>query len=132
MASGVFSSEHQGTPASVACRRVPTVLNFTNEPMTRYAKRVDENHAEVVAGIRHALPEATVMDLSGPGQGCPDIMVGYAGRNYLLEIKDGAKAPSRRDLTDAQKTFHGKWQGQAAVVTTAAEALAAILRAQTR
>lgn len=97
--------------------------------MTRYAKRVDENHAQVVAELRAALPEATVLDLSGTGKGCPDIMVGWNGLNFLLEIKDGDKPKSRRELTEAQKAFHLSWQGQAAIVTTAAQAVAAILRA---
>ena len=97
--------------------------------MTRYAKRTDDNHAAVVAELRDALPEATVFDLSGAGKGVPDLLVGWNGRNYLLEIKDGNKPPSRRDLTDAQKIFHGTWQGQVAIVTTAANAVAAILRA---
>jgi len=100
--------------------------------MTRYAKRVDDNHKEVVEGIRAALPEATVCDLSGSGKGVPDLLVGYAGRNFLLEIKDGAKSPSRRDLTDAQKTFHCRWQGQVAIATSAAGAIAAILRTLTQ
>ena len=94
----------------------------------RYAKRTDDNHASVVAGIRLALPDATVFDLSGTGDGAPDLLIGLRGRNYLIEIKDGEKPPSRRDLTDAQKTFHAKWQGQVAVATTAAGAVAAILK----
>lgn len=99
--------------------------------MTRYAKRTDENHSAVVAEIRAALPEATVCDLSGSGRGVPDLLVGYAGRNYLIEIKDGTKIPSQRELTDAQKDFHASWQGQVAIATTAAGAVAAILRAVT-
>ena len=98
--------------------------------MTRFAKRTDDNHSEVVRGIRDALPEATVFDLSGAGRGIPDLLIGYAGCNYLVEIKDGEKTPSQRDLTDAQKTFHASWQGQVAIATTAAGAVAAILRAQ--
>ena len=92
------------------------------------ARRTDDNHREVIDGFRAAMPEATVFDLSGTGKGCPDVMVGWRGRNYLFEIKDGGKAPSRRDLTDAQKDFHGSWQGQVAVVTTAAEMAAVIAR----
>lgn len=98
----------------------------------RHAKRTDENHKTVVAELRAALPEATVCDLSGSGKGVPDLLVGWAGRNFLLEIKDGSKPPSRRDLTDAQKEFHGAWQGQVAVVTSAAHAVAAILRSITK
>ena len=53
----------------------------------RRAARVDDNHAKIVASLR--LVGCTVLDLSAVGQGCPDIMVGLAGVNYLIEIKDG-------------------------------------------
>lgn len=87
----------------------------------RYAKRVDANHAEVVAQFRELLPEASVFDLSGAGRGIPDILVGHNGFNYLFEIKDGSKPPSARKLTPAQKKLHESWQGQICVVTTATE-----------
>ena len=99
--------------------------------MTRYAKRTDDNHRAVVDELREALPEATVCDLSGAGKGVPDLLIGYAGRNYLVELKDGNKPPSRRELTEAQQTFHGQWQGQVCIATTAANAIAAILRTLT-
>ena len=97
--------------------------------MTRYAKRTDDNHADVVQEVRDALPEATVFDLSGTGKGAPDLLIGFGGRNYLVELKDGEKTPSARSLTEAQQKFHGTWQGQVAIATTAAGVVAAILRA---
>jgi len=100
--------------------------------MTRYAKRVDENQADVVAEIRAALPEATVFDLSGSGKGIPDLLIGFNGGNYLVEIKDGSKPPSERKLTPAQEALHTNWQGQVAVANNSAEAIAAILRAVIR
>jgi hypothetical protein len=48
--------------------------------------------------------------------------------NYMFEIKDPAKCPSARSLTDAQKEFHLTWQGQVAVVHTAADMCAEIAR----
>lgn len=95
----------------------------------RYAKRTDDNHGEVREGIRKALRGCTVRDLSGAGEGIPDLMVGWRGRNYLFEIKDPAKPPSKRKLTPAQEQFHGEWQGNCYVVHSATEAVASILYA---
>lgn len=94
----------------------------------RYAKRTDDNHRAVIDELREALPEATVHDLSGTGKGTPDCAVGWRGMTFLYEIKDGDKPPSARSLTPAQKEFHGKWQGHAAVVTSAATLIADMLR----
>ena len=79
------------------------------------AKRVDDNHKAMVAHIRR-LPGASVLDLSAVGNGCGDILVGWKGKNILIEIKDGEKTPSRRRLTKDQEYFHANWAGQITVV----------------
>lgn len=94
----------------------------------RYAKRTDENHKELIAELREVLPDATITDLSGVGKGVPDILIGWKKMNFLFEIKDGEKTKSQRSLTDAQKDFHLKHQGQANVVTSAAEVCAILAR----
>lgn len=96
--------------------------------MSRYAKRVDENHKEVVEALRASLPEATVFDASGAGRGFPDLVVGFRGRNYLYEVKNGRVPPSRRRLTTAQVGMHHNWQGQVAIVHSAADILADLAR----
>ena len=85
------------------------------------ASRVDRNQPEIVDGLRKF--GATVKILSAVGDGCPDILVGYNGKNYLMEIKDCQKPPSKRRLTDDQKKWHGKWKGQKCVVETIAKAV---------
>lgn len=70
-----------------------------------------------------AFPGVSVQSLAGVGCGCPDIAVGFAGKNYLFEIKDPDKAPSDRALTDAEKKFHRFWRGQIAVVETVDDAI---------
>lgn len=60
------------------------------------------------------------------GRGVPDLLVGFRGANLLLEIKDGAKQPSKRQLTPDEAAWHAKWRGQVCVVETLAEALAAV------
>ena len=89
--------------------------------MMRRSARVDANQAEIVAALRAT--GATVQVLSAVGQGCPDILVGYAGSNILMELKDGDKPPSKRKLTEDEAAWHGRWRGQVCVVNSAAEAL---------
>jgi hypothetical protein len=93
-----------------------------------FAKRTDANQIEVVKDLRKALPECRVFVASGTGDGFPDLVVGWNGYNFLFEVKDPEKPASKRSLTDAQKEFHGSWQGQASVVHSAAEICAEIAR----
>lgn len=90
----------------------------------RYAAKTDQNHAEIAAALRAA--GATVCDLSRVGGGCPDLLVGGHGINYLLEIKDGKKPPSKRMLNGIQKEWHVRWRGSVSIVTSVDDALAAI------
>ena len=64
--------------------------------------------------------------LHAVGQGCPDILVGYAQKNHLLEIKDGAKAPSQQKLTPAQERWHAEWRGNVFTVNSTEQALKAM------
>jgi len=90
----------------------------------RRAARVDANQAEIVAALRKC--GCTVQSLASVGNGVPDLLVGRAGRNYLLEVKDGSKSPSARDLTgDELRWLHG-WRGAATVVETVEEAMKAV------
>ena len=85
---------------------------------------VDDNQSEIVAALRAV--GGSVVDLSSVGAGCPDVLCGYRGVNYAVEIKDGAKVKSQRKLTPAQVEFHAAWRGQICVVETVDEALRAI------
>jgi len=88
-----------------------------------YARKVDANHAEVRDGIRDALPGCTIFDAAGAGDGFPDLVVGWRGMNFLLEVKP--KGKKLRGVKQCE--FHKNWQGQTAVVHSAAEGLAAML-----
>ena len=88
------------------------------------AKRTDGNQAEIVRALRSA--GATVQTLHTVGKGCPDLVVGFRGSNYLLEIKDFRKPPSGRRLTEDETRWHAIWNGQVTVVKDIDEALAAI------
>lgn len=84
------------------------------------AKQVDANQVAVVAALRAA--GATVQHLHAVGQGCPDLLVGIAGTNFLVEVKDGAKPPSAQQLNDDQLKWHRQWRGQVTVINSARQA----------
>lgn len=77
-------------------------------------KKVDANQKEVVKVFRQL--GCSVQHLHMVGSGCPDIVVGYRGANYLIEIKDGDKSPSRRKLTPDEQEWHDEWKGHVCVV----------------
>jgi len=72
--------------------------------LIRRAARVDANHGEIVAALRSI--GVNVVDMSGSGNGLPDLMCLWRSQIYLLEIKDGSKPPSARRLTADQVKFH--------------------------
>lgn len=71
--------------------------------MSKYARRVDANHAEIAKALRAA--GACVVDTSHFGEGIPDLWVATEKFVGWLEIKDGTKSPSARKLTDAEERF---------------------------
>jgi Holliday junction resolvase len=83
-------------------------------------KRVDSNQVEIVKELRRLGME--VEHLHSVGKGCPDILVGWKGKNCLLEIKKDDKAK----LTPDQVLWHHSWKGQVAVVTNVIEAVKAV------
>lgn len=91
----------------------------------RYIRaRVDSNQAGIIAALR--VIGASVAILSPLGHGIPDLLVGFRGNNYLLEVKNGDLIPSRRRLTQKENSFFEDWRGQKAVVDSVDEALDAI------
>ena len=90
----------------------------------RRISRVDANQRQVVAALRGA--GASVQLLHAVGEGCPDLLVGYRGGNFLIEVKDGQKPPSAQKLTPQQEIWHRDWRGHRVVVNSPEAALAAI------
>ena len=88
--------------------------------------RSDDNQAYIIDQLRQR--GISVAVLSHVGNGVPDVLAGWKGVNYLLEIKDGNKVPSKRKLTPAQKKFHASWKGQKAVVENIEQALEVITK----
>jgi len=74
----------------------------------------DANHGDIVTTFRAC--GASVCDLKAVGGGVPDLLIGYHGRNYLVEVKAGEKAPSASKLNALQLVWHNGWTGQVDVV----------------
>lgn len=87
----------------------------------RWAAKADRNQPEIVAALRACGCSVEVI-------GRPvDLLVGYQGRNKLLEVKDGERPPRERALTEAQQKFFEGWRGDPPVkVETLEQALAAV------
>ena len=90
----------------------------------RTRAKVDANQPDIVAALRGV--GASVLHIHQIGKGAPDIVVGFRGKNYLLEIKDGSLPPSARGLTPDEEEFHAIWRGNVATVKNCDEALTVI------
>jgi len=77
-------------------------------------------------GIVDALIDAgaTVQDMSRAGSGgLPDLLVGFQGRNYLIECKPATGQKHQLVLRPVQAEWHGKWAGQVAIAQTPEDAI---------
>jgi len=90
----------------------------------RRAGRVDANQQLIVNALRRV--GCSVAVTSNLGGGFPDLVVGRAGHNYLMEVKDGDKPPSRQRLTEDEMRWHEAWRGQVYIVYGIDDALAAV------
>jgi hypothetical protein len=90
----------------------------------RVAARIDENQPSIVERLRDV--GASVEPIHMLGKGRPDLIVGFRGQTFLLEVKDGRKPPSKQKLTDDEAAWHAKWNGHVAVVTDVEGALRVI------
>lgn len=72
-------------------------------------QRSDANQTAVVARYRQHGVSVLVVS-----QGASvDLVVGFRGVDQLVEVKDGAKPPSERKLTEAETKLHQTWRGKA-------------------
>ena len=69
--------------------------------MIRRAARVDANQAQVVSALRAAGAYVWIIGLP------VDLLVGYKGHTFLVEVKDGP----RKRLTALQQDFFDNWSG---------------------
>ena len=84
------------------------------------AKRTDSNQAEIVKALRAV--GASVESLHTVGKGVPDLLCGFRGSTFLLEVKT-----STGKLRPSQIDWRGAWYGhQPITVHSVDQALAAI------
>lgn len=76
----------------------------------RNRARLDANQNKIVEQLRSI--GVTVQSLASIGKGCPDLLLGFKGKNYLVELKDGEKTESKKRLTPDEKQWIEKWRGQ--------------------
>lgn len=95
----------------------------------RFSTKADANQPEIVAALKAV--GCSVVDLSGIGKGCPDLLCGREGRTYLVECKGDPKIThrsARSELTDDQVAFAAAWRGGIIhVVHSVEEALLVVL-----
>lgn len=91
----------------------------------RRAAKIDSNQNEIVRLLRR-IPGISVHITSQMGKGYPDLNVGYKGKTYLIELKDGKKVPSARRLTPDEIEFKDGWKGHYAVAESLDDVLAII------
>jgi hypothetical protein len=68
----------------------------------RYRQKLDENHRAIVSAFRYC--GAHVGDLSNAGGGIPDLVIGFRGVLFLVEVKTPKGA-----LSPKQKEFFALW-----------------------
>jgi len=84
----------------------------------RRAARVDANQNEIVSDLRRLMISVLIISQL---KNCADIIVGYRGKNYIIELKvPGGKT------TPGQDQFKDKWKGQCAVCTSLVDVLRVI------
>jgi hypothetical protein len=83
-------------------------------------RRVDRTQNCLVKKFR-ALG-AKVLILSDVGRGVPDLVLGVGDKLFFVEVKDGAKPPSGRRLTEDEEKFFKEWPLFCHIVSTEEEA----------
>jgi hypothetical protein len=94
--------------------------------LMRRAAKIDANQPQIVEALRKA--GATVHSLAAVGNGIPDLLVGYANKTALLEVKDGRQPPSARQLTPDQQQWHQTWTGGTVAIVPDVQAALRVLK----
>ena len=84
--------------------------------MNRYARRTDDNQAEVVSALR--ADGWTVYLTHAVGRGFPDLVCGKSGVTVLVEVKRPGEM-----LTGPEKNFFVDWQGAVVLVFSGEDAV---------
>jgi len=90
----------------------------------RRAARRDDNEQSIIKAMR--AEGAYVKQIND--EGLFDLLVSHRGETLLIEVKDGAKPPSARRLTDAEQKFHDEWPGSDLYIVNSVEEALLLLR----
>lgn len=85
-------------------------------------RKPDANEREIVDALKKL--GAYVVRLECQRAGVPDLLVGWRGRTYLLEVKTPATGPrggGAGSLTQEQREFMRDWNGGIAMVVHGAD-----------
>lgn len=85
--------------------------------LNRRAAKRDSNEPGIIEALRAA--GASVEQLSK--KGIPDLLVGFDGTTFLMEVKSG-----KGKLTEDEATWIQEWRGTVHIVRTIQEALRVI------
>ena len=86
-----------------------------------FARQADSNHAEILDAFRQM--GCSVVDLRLQGGGVPDTLVGFRGRDRMVEVKPPGKSP-----TANQESFYAAWRGARPLVIHSVEEAAQAVR----
>ncbi len=78
----------------------------------RHTHRTDANQKEIVSKLREL--GAKVVLLHNVGNSCPDLLVGYRGRTWLMEAKGESmrkRFSKTGGLSPGQVDWHDAWPG---------------------
>lgn len=92
--------------------------------MSRYARRIDDNHRTIVNALR-ALGAS--VEVHSGSAGAPDLVVGYRGVTTLAEVKPVTGVTRRRELRETQVYWQAAWRGRKPVVLRTLDDVQALL-----
>ena len=92
----------------------------------RRQARVDANQPAVVEALRRI--GAAVTPLHTVGKGVADLLVSYRQAWTVMEVKDGTLPPSKRTLTDLERSWIAQQHALVFIVTSPLEAIDVIRR----
>lgn len=92
----------------------------------RRARRIDTTHRPIRDRLRQRYGEQAVIDTHELGESFPDLVVGVAGRTFLVECKTvrPTRGPDRggsHGESDGQRKLREAWRGDAWLVVTSPE-----------
>lgn len=84
---------------------------------------MDGNSAEIIAAFRKF--GCSVLPMHTLKNAC-DCAIGLNNKTVLVEIKDGSKPPSGRQLTKGERKFHEQWKGGVHIIEDLGDVIALV------